>query len=254
MAVDSARIFDAHLHIIDPAFPLVPNQGFLPETFTVDDYLKRTRGLGVAGGAVVSGSFQAFDQDYLLAALGRLGPGFVGVTQLPASVSDAQILHLDALGVRALRFNLRRGGSESAAHLREMAYRVFDLARWHVELYVDATLLGELEPTLVALPALSIDHLGLSAAGLPALLRLAERGVRVKACGFGRVDFPVADALRAIHAVNPGALMFGSDLPSTRAPRPFLDTDIALIGETLGQEAARRVLWDNAIEFYRVPG
>lgn len=249
--MEAGRIFDAHLHIIDPAFPLVANQGYLPEPFTVDDYLNRSRTLGIDGGAVVSGSFQAFDQGYLAAALARLGPGFVGVTQLPASTRDAEILRLDALGVRALRFNLRRGGSESPDQLQAMARRVFDLAGWHVELYADAVLLDELAATLEALPAVSIDHLGLSGAGLPALLRLAERGVRVKACGFGRVDFPLAGALRAIHAANPAALMFGSDLPSTRAPRPFLDSDIGLIVDALGEEGARRVLWDNARAFYR---
>ena len=41
---------------------------------------------------------------------------------------------------------------------------------------------------LVSLPAVSIDHLGLSKAGFPTLLRLAEKDVRVKAAGFGRVD------------------------------------------------------------------
>ncbi len=91
------RIFDSHLHIIDPAFPLVPNNGYLPDPFTTSDYLVMARFLGVAGGAVVSGSFQAFDQDYLLSALERLGPRFVGVTQLPASVSDAEIKRLDEL-------------------------------------------------------------------------------------------------------------------------------------------------------------
>ena len=76
------RIFDAHFHIIDPHFPLVPNQGFLPEPFTVDDYRARVADLGVAGGAVVSGSFQAFDQSYLVDSLRRLGPGFVGVANV----------------------------------------------------------------------------------------------------------------------------------------------------------------------------
>lgn len=245
-------IFDAHLHIIDPAFPLVPNQGYLPDAYTVDDYLTRTRGLGVVAGAVVSGSFQAFDQDYLVAALARLGPRFVGVTQLPETVPDEEILRLDGLGVRALRFNLARGGSEAVEHLESLARRVFELAGWHVELYVDAAALGDLSTTLLALPALCIDHLGLSRAGLPTLLRLAECGVRVKASGFGRVDFPVAEALRAIHAANPRALMFGSDLPSTRAPRPFLESDLDLLNAALGADGARRALWDNALAFYRI--
>jgi len=28
-------LFDAHLHIINPRFPLVPNAGYLPPSFTV---------------------------------------------------------------------------------------------------------------------------------------------------------------------------------------------------------------------------
>ena len=57
-------VFDAHLHIIDPRFPLVASQGYVPEPFTVEDYRTRTAGLGITGGAVVSGSFQGFDQSY----------------------------------------------------------------------------------------------------------------------------------------------------------------------------------------------
>lgn len=246
------QIFDAHLHIIDPRFPLVSNQGFTPQPFTVHDYLAAARPLGITGGAVVSGSFQAFDQSYLIDALKKLGPGYVGVTQLPASVSDAEIIHLDSKGVRAVRFNLKRGGSESTRHLTSFAERIFKLVGWHVELYVDVAELAELEQILLALPAASIDHLGLSKAGLPTLLRLVAQGVRVKATGFGRVDFSVAQALQAIHKANPKALMFGTDLPSTRAPRPFSKSDIDLLNDVLGPNEAQAVLWQNAAEFYRI--
>jgi len=247
------RFFDSHLHIIDPRFPLTPNQGYLPAPFTVADYRARTAAYDVVGGAVVSGSFQGFDQTYLLDALGRLGPGFVGVTQLPATVSDQEVLTLDAAGVRAVRWNVRRGGSESLDRLEELAWRVFDLAGWHVELYVDARDLVDLEARVLGLPRVSIDHLGLSRDGFAVLLRLAERGVRVKATGFGRGDLDVPLALRALYAANPEVLVFGTDLPSTRAPRPFADTDVALVLETLGERLGARVLCDNAVSFYRMP-
>src|SRR3712207_5415370 len=100
------RVFDAHLHIVDPRFPLAGDRGYRPAPFTVEDYRARTARLDVNGGAVVSGSFQGFDQSYLLDALERLGPRFVGVTQLRASTPDAQIEALDRAGVRAVRFNL----------------------------------------------------------------------------------------------------------------------------------------------------
>ncbi|HXG50219.1 MAG TPA: amidohydrolase family protein [candidate division Zixibacteria bacterium] len=245
------KFFDSHFHIIDKNFPLVPNQGFVPDAFTVEDYLARLKGVELCGGAVVSGSFQAFDQGYLLHALKMLGPSFVGVTQVPRTVSDGELRELDNAGVRAVRFNVRRGGSEEIRHLEKMARRVHELVGWHIELYVDSSELADLFETLVSLPAVSIDHLGLSRAGFPTLLKLAERGVRVKATGFGRVDFDVPPALAELYAANPRALMFGTDLPCTRAPRPYRDEDYTLVLETLGEEKAADVFYKNAIDFYR---
>ena len=250
--LERSPLFDSHFHIIDRRFPLTPNQGYLPDDLTCCDYRAQMAKYDLRGGAIVSGSFQAFDQSYLLDALHTLGPLFVGVTQLPATVSDQEILDLDSAGVRAVRFNLKRGGSEDVRHLDAMARRVYELVGWHVELYVDARELDGLFETLVALPAVSIDHLGLSKDGFGTLLKLAEKGVRVKATGFGRVDFDVPTALKEIHAANPQALMFGTDLPSTRAPRPYSDEDFLLVVETLGDKAARAVFHDNAVKFYGV--
>ncbi|SEC04482.1 Predicted metal-dependent hydrolase, TIM-barrel fold [Paramicrobacterium humi] len=244
------RAFDAHLHIIDPAFPLVENDGFLPAPFTVDDYRERISGLNIRGGAVVSGSFQAFDQGCLIAALRALGPRYVGVTQIPAETSDERVLELDAAGVRAVRFNVARGGSASLADLETLARRVYDLAGWHAELYIDARSLPELHDLICTLPAVSIDHLGLHEDGLPHLLRLVERGVKVKATGFGRIALDAGAAIRAIVEVDPGALMIGTDLPSTRARRPFADDDWCLVRESLTDEQISAVFWDNAVAFY----
>jgi predicted TIM-barrel fold metal-dependent hydrolase len=246
-----AKYFDCHFHIIDKNFPVIANQGFMPDAFTSADYLERLKAVDLCGGAVVSGSFQAFDQTYLFNALKVLGPSFVGVTQVPQAVSDQELQDLDSAGVRAVRFNVKRGGSEEIHHLESLARRVHELVGWHTELYVDSTELADLFKTLLSLPAVSIDHLGLSKAGFPTLLKLAEKGVRVKATGFGRVDFDVRPVLTDLYAANPRALMFGTDLPSTRAPRPYQDDDYTLVLETLGEERAANVLYKNAIEFYR---
>ena len=247
----SFKVFDSHFHIIDKRFPLVPNQGFTPDHFSCSDYVTKVQEYDLVGGTIVSGSFQTFDQSYLLAALEELGPNFVGVTQLPETVSDEEVLKLNRVGVRGVRFNLKRGGSEGVESLERFARRVYEIAGWHVELYVDSKDLHSLFSLLVSLPLVSIAHLGLSGAGFPTLLKLVENGTVVKATGFSRVDFDVKQALKEIVSINPNALVFGTDLPSTRAPRPYSDDDFYLIVEAVGEDLARKVFYDNAINFYR---
>jgi predicted TIM-barrel fold metal-dependent hydrolase len=249
------EVFDAHFHVIDPRFPLVANNGYLPEPFTAADYRDRVASVPVIGGAVVSGSFQSFDQTYLQDALATLGPSYVGVTQLPSVTSDDEILALDHVGVRAIRFNLYRGGSAALGELDDLARRVHAVAGWHAELYVDAADLADLEPTLKNLPQVSVDHLAMSDDTTGALLRLVEHGMVVKATGFGRIDVSDPDMLmQRIVAVNPAALIFGSDLPSTRAATPFRDTDLDRIAAAVGAEHVPAVFADNARALYRVTG
>ncbi|ATL71082.1 amidohydrolase family protein [Nocardia terpenica] len=244
-------MFDAHVHIIDPRFPLIENEGYLPKPYTIANYRKRMARFDVDAGAVVSGSFQGTDSGFLRAALAELGPGWVGVITLHPDATDEEILDLDRAGVRALRFNLKRAAGDIVA-LTMQALRAHALAGWHVELYIDGSMLGSLEPVISKLPALSIDHMGMSDECLPYLLNLVDRGAKVKASGFGRVAMDVGVALRRIHAVNPEALMFGSDLPGTRAGRPFRDRDIELIADAVGADAYR-VFEDNARALYRLP-
>lgn len=245
-------IFDSHFHIIDFQFPLISNGSYHPPQFTCQNYLQRTKHLLIVGGAIVSASFQGFDQTYLLDSLKKLGPNFIGITQLPSSVSDEEILQLNKSNIRGVRFNLKGGGLEGIENLENFAKRIHDLAKWHIELYVDSVHLPELSKTLLKLPAVSIDHLGLSKAGFKHLLLLVEKGIKVKISGFGRVNFPIPDALKELAKINEEAMMFGTDLPSTRAPRPFSDQDIQLILDTFDSKTSKKILYANAIDFYRL--
>jgi predicted TIM-barrel fold metal-dependent hydrolase len=78
-----------------------------------------------------------------------------------------------------------------------------------------------------------------------------ESGAYVKATGFGRVDLDPAEAMLGILDVNPGALVFGTDLPSTRAPRPFADADLSTLRELIDPQHIENVLWRNAATLYR---
>jgi predicted TIM-barrel fold metal-dependent hydrolase len=133
-----------------------------------------------------------------------------------------------------------------------LATRVHSVAGWHSEIYADAAALAPHVDKLSKLPQISIDHLGMTEAGVPVLLDLVSAGCKVKATGFGRVKLDVPKTLEAVARKNPNALVFGTDIPSTRAARPFEAADIDLVERVLGRELAQKAFWDNPLALYRV--
>lgn len=245
-------IFDAHFHIIDSQFPIISNQNYTPVSFTLETYRQTIMPLGIVSGALISGSFNGFDQSYLRTLLPILGPQWVGVTQVPLDVSDQTIIDLKNIGVRAFRFNAYRGFIHHIDDMVCFAMRAYALGQWHMEIYADTAVFMPHVEKLSKLPKIVIDHLGMSEKGLPVLLDLVDAGAYVKATGFGRVDMNVPIVLEKIAASNPNALIFGTDLPSTRAKRPFSRTDIELIKQVLGPVLARKALWSNARSLYQL--
>lgn len=244
------KIFDAHFHIIDSNFPIVENNGYTPPAFTAYDYKKVIDKYNIVGGAIVSGSFQAFDQSYLINSLKELGNNFFGVANIQSSISNKEIETLSNNNVTAVRFNLKRGGSESIDQLEYLSNKLYNEYNWHTEFYLDSKDLISLEPHLKKIKTFSIDHLGLSKEGLPELYKWVEKGIKVKAIGFGRLDFDPIEAMKQIHSINPNALMFGTDLPSTRAKTPFSENDIIRIKESFNDLDQRKIFHDNAYEWY----
>ena len=248
------KLFDAHFHIIDDKFPLQENNGYLPSIFTINDYKKSLSSYGIesVGGTIVSGSFQGYDQSYLTYALNKLRKeNYVGVTQLPISVSEREIKELDKQGVKAIRFNIFRGGSEDIKYLSKLANKVYNTAGWSTELYIDTSkITPEQEEIIISLPRVSIDHLGMSSKGKDKLLELVKHGVMVKVTGFGRIDFEPIHLIKEIYSINPNALIFGTDLPSTRAKKPFSYNDIKLITDNFSSKVFNKILFDNAQNWY----
>lgn len=239
--------FDAHLHIIDYEYQINENNGYMPL-----EYKSEVNSLNIIGGAIVSGSFQGFDQSYLIDTLNKLNGNYVGVTQLPHSVTEDELIFLNNQGVSGLRFNVKRGGSEDLSKLEYFAKRVNEVVGWHTELYIDSKKLSDIKTTIKKLPAVSIDHLGLSKEGLPHMLDLVEQGVKVKATGFSRTDLDIPNTLRSIYNINPEALMFGTDLPSTRAPYRFNENDIQIIENNFTNEECENIFYKNATKWYRI--
>lgn len=250
------KVFDSHFHIIDPAFPLVVNQGFTPDFYTVEQYRAELAGMGIeaVGGAVVSGSFQGYDQSYFADALGKLGNTFVGVTQLDPAATDEEIRALDAQGIRSIRFNLFRGLSATLEEIGQQAKRVFDLVGWKTELYLDASKMEQdFIDMVLRLPAVSIDHFGMRVCKTDLLRRFVSAGIPLRITGFGRIDYTreqAHDLIATLFAENPESLLFGTDLPSTRVTKRFGVDDVELIVDAVGESHTQQVLYDNGARWY----
>lgn len=250
------KIFDSHFHIIDPKFKLIENNGFVPDYYTVYDYKKELEELGLVavGGAVVSGSFQGYEQDYFDDALQQLGNQFVGITQLPLDTTDNELKRLNDIGIRGIRFNLYRGLDYSLDEIKKLSLRCFNLYGWKTEFYVDlAAISSELKALILELPAASIDHLGMTRVSEEALFEFIQQGVPIRLTGFGRVEYSrdeVKGLIRSLYDANPRGLIFGTDLPSTRAEYRFSKDDIQLIQDVLTEEECERVFWQNGVDWY----
>lgn len=244
------KIFDSHFHIINPKYPLFENNGYLPPSFTIKNYQEKTQDLEIGGGAIVSGSFQKFNQDYLVDSLNKLGDNYFGVANISIEMGEYELNKLDKENIVAVRFNLKRGGSESLDNLVELSNHLFDKYNWHTELYVDSKDLKELNSILMEIPKFSIDHLGLSKEGILSLYHWAEKGVKIKATGFGRINFDPIPVMKKIYNINPNSLMFGTDLPSTRSNIPFNFKDIDLIKKNFTKLEQENIFFKNSKEWY----
>jgi predicted TIM-barrel fold metal-dependent hydrolase len=224
--------------------------GYLPPNFLINDYEKKVKTLHIAGGAIVSGSFQKFDQVYLINTLKKMGENYFGVANIPLDITSSKLDNLNELNIRAVRFNLKRGGSETINNMVYLTNKLFDEYGWHSEIYVENKHLKDLKKTLVQIPHFSIDHLGLSQSGIKDLFYWAEKGIKIKATGFGRLDFNPIQVMKTIYDINPECLMFGTDLPSTRAREPYNHSHLEMIKDNFSESELLKILYRNAINHY----
>lgn len=251
------KIFDAHFHIIDPNYPLDKNNGFLPDPYTAQQYLSELKKLNIedTGGVVVSGSFQGYHQEYFKAAFDALGPNFVGITQVRSNISDQELAQLNRVGIRGIRFNIFRGLNASLTEIEQLSKRVYDLFGWSTEFYIDLSQSSEeLLKLIISLPKTSVDHLGMRKSP-DRLKKLLANGVPVRVTGFGRIEYQRDELkafLPALWKENPDGLMFGTDLPSTRASYRFADRDIKLVEDAFGNDRTitNKIFYQNGMKWY----
>jgi 2-pyrone-4,6-dicarboxylate lactonase len=155
---------DAHCHVFGPAalFPFAPSRKYTPcdaskeQLFSLRDFLGFEKNVIVQ--ATCHGSDNRAMEDALVAARGRAR----GIAVVEADISNDDLQHLDALGVRGVRFNFLRRLVDTSPRdqFLQIARRIADFG-WHVVVYFEGPDLGDLQPFLTSLPTdVIIDHMG----------------------------------------------------------------------------------------------
>ncbi|MDI3382082.1 amidohydrolase family protein [Xenophilus aerolatus] len=223
---------DAHLHVYDARFPVVPGARLTPPDASVADYRRLQQRTGLRRAVVVTPSTYGCDNRPMLQALAAFGADARGVAVIDGTEPDAELDSLHALGVRGVRLNLSLGVGTHADMLMPVAQRIAPLG-WHLQLLMPADVLQAKAAVLAALPVpLVFDHFArLSPADAgrhPAhamvleLLRAGRAWIKLSG-GYlvspeHRTEDPALDALaRSFLDAAPGRVVWGSDWPHATA-------------------------------------
>src|SRR5438309_1495633 len=261
---------DAHVHVFGPqrGFPFADNRPFTPADAPKEKLFALHAMLGIEHCVIVQSTCHGFDNRVVADAIAAKKGDYCGVALLPATVEDAELRRLDALGFRGVRFNFmshlgKGAGIEDAIAL---SARLAKLG-WHLQVHFEAALIEELAPWLkrCAVPVV-IDHMGRVDASLgldqPAFRRLLELmrdpRFRVKVSGSERITrkpAPWEDAIpfaRKLLAEFGDRCFWGSDWPHPNlAAVPDDGMLVDLLAEIAPSERERKALLvDNPRSFY----
>ena len=279
-----AGICDCHVHVYQPAsqFPFWPGRHYTPADAPIEDMLALHRAIGVQRAVIVHPSPYGTDNSSLLWLLDTLGANARGVAVIDEHTTPEDLATLHASGVRGTRLNLEtRGQRDPDSARRQILRTVRQTAAlgWHVQLFVDLSVIEGLHDTIMSLPSMVVfDHFGrLNAAagmrqpGMDALLSLVHAGkAYVKLSAPYRIsDLPdygdVAPFAHALIKANPDRMLWGSDWPNSfppkgtvrqpEVPEPFRAEDnlaaIRRLVEWAGSAGvARKILVDNPARLY----
>ena len=263
---------DAHCHVFGPAakFPYAPDRSYTPPDAPVDNLRALHARLGISRAVIVHASCHGTDMAVTLDAIASSGGAYRGVACVEDAVTDAELEHLHAGGIRGIRFNFVKhlGGVPDLDVFHRLIARIKPLG-WHVVLHFDAedilthqTLLSRIDVPFI------IDHMGRvkAADGLEQrpfqlLLDLYRNNplAWIKVCGAERVSVgkrPFLDAVpfaRALIAVDPRRILWGTDWP-----HPNISKDMPNDGELVDLLATicpdpstrRGILVDNPTRMY----
>jgi 2-pyrone-4,6-dicarboxylate lactonase len=155
---------DAHCHVFGPGdtFPYAPERKYTPCDASHIDLFALRDHLGVSRNVIVQATCHGADNRALVHACQASDGRARGVVTVKRQVTDAELRHLHAAGVRGVRFNFvkRLVDFTPKDELLEIATRIQELG-WHVVVYFEAQDLPELWDFFTALPTtVVVDHMG----------------------------------------------------------------------------------------------
>lgn len=261
---------DCHMHIIGPAtsYAFSPQRSYTPGDALMPEYLEMCELLGIDRTVVVHPSIYGTDNSCSLDAVRAFGPRARGVAVIDDATGDATLKQLNDAGFRGTRFNVVTGGGTPVEQLGRIAERVAPLG-WHVQFFISAAMVAELEQTLAGLPVeIVLDHIAgmsqeddVSSPGFQALLRLMDGGrAWIKLSGAYRVDggpapWPAAAPFAtALLQRFPERLVWGTDWPHPHLEGRPMPDDGKLLDAVMDwapdRDTLRRVLVDNPARLY----
>ncbi len=258
---------NAHLHIIDPAFP---NDGKAEaQAGTVETYRLLAEELSLPRAVFVQAKPFGKDNACLVDAIARFGAENArGIAVVDASVTDQELERLHAAGVRGLRFSVWNPNNAvvSFEDCLPLSRRVKDLG-WNMQLHMSAAQIAARADEIRQIPCRVVfDHmgrldpaLGISDPAYPFIQEMIDTGrAYVKLSGpylntlTGKPWEDASATARAIAAFAPERVVWGSDFPHvTEKVKPSEEELTALIADWLPTERARELaLAENPRELY----
>ena len=264
---------DAHVHVFGPhdRFPYAAGAPFTPADAPREKLFALHALLGIKHCVIVQSTCHGFDNAVVADAITAKKGDYCGVALAPTTISDAELLRLDAQGFRGVRFNFMRhlGKGANPEEVVTLSRRLADIG-WHLQVHFESALVEELAPFFkrCAVPVV-IDHmgrmdssLGIDQPAFRALLGLMEdESFYVKVSGSernSREDAPWKDSIPfacKLVAEFGGRVFWGTDWPHPNLRAiPDDGTLVDLLAEIApAAEQRQALLVDNPRDFYGFP-
>lgn len=154
---------DAHCHIFGPEaiFPYASERKYTPCTGSKEDLFTLRNTLGFSRNVIVQASCHGRDNSALIDGLEHAGNLARGIAVVDDTISDTELLSMNEVGVRGVRFNFVRRlvDPKPQAYYERIVEKIAPLG-WHLIVYIETADFNEQLPFLESLPVpVVFDHM-----------------------------------------------------------------------------------------------